>query len=153
MAAQIIDKGDVFGPASLRCGSLHFMLRILHDGGQEVRAFARRKTPSKPHGHPGSWDYRVVRFVEKSKRKGQSTVYRICEVHFDKDGFVHLWTDATAEGKDMRALAQDVRYFNEALEQPVIDFREFRDFIPPPPEDFIPADEFLRQLREAREGS
>jgi hypothetical protein len=53
----------------------------------------------------------------------------------------------------LQELSRDVRYFNEALRQPVIDFRDFRAYVPPPPEDFIPADEFLRQLREGQEDS
>src|SRR5262245_35548661 len=97
-------------------------------GGKKT--FASKKKPAKPHGEPHAWDYRIVRFVRKSKRRGDVVEYRICEVYFNDEGFVDLYCDAIPAGHNLKELATDVQCIREALSQPVLDEREFQS----PPE-------------------
>jgi hypothetical protein len=69
-----------------------------------------------------SWNYRVVR------RQDESGIwYGIHEVYYSDDGRPTACTeDAVKPGGDtLEELRNDIRYFKEALEKPVLDYDDF----------------------------
>jgi hypothetical protein len=112
-------------------------------------ALARRRLPSKPHGQPGTWDYRVVRFRGKRGTKDRG-FYRVCEVYFNDEGFMDLHCDAVAEGESPAELRKDVRWIVEALGKPVIEASEIQPYRFPKGEPTMPLAEVVRKLTRRR---
>ena len=66
-----------------------------------------------------SWNYRVI-----EKKDGTGTTFAIHEVYYDEEGSPYLCTiNAVAPmGETLEDLRADVKFYNTALEKPVLDY-------------------------------
>jgi len=75
-----------------------------------------------------SWNYRVMKREVKTP-SGTEEFYAIYEVYYDKNNNVKMWSEDPVhiQGETLKELKQDLEYYAEALNKPVLNYNELEE--------------------------